>query len=129
MSARIVAILGLIALLSTSACAASSAPSFSDGRASEAAPPRQGLAPPAAPAAAPAARQAPGGAAASGAAAGSQADQMQQNLPSLDRMIIRTVTMTIAVGDVQDIFHKVEQLATEQRGYLSGSQIRQDGDR
>jgi hypothetical protein len=44
-------------------------------------------------------------------------------------MIIRTVTMTIAVTDVTDVFHKVEQLATEQRGYLSGSQIRQDGDR
>jgi hypothetical protein len=131
MSARIVVILGLIAILSTSACAAaSSTPSVSDGRASEAAPPR--AAAPPAPAPAQAARpQAPGGGtAASGAAANSQAaDQLQQNLPSLDRMIIRTVTMTIAVTDVQDVFRKVEALASEQRGYLSGSQIRQDGDR
>jgi hypothetical protein len=135
-STRIVALLGLIgliAVLSTSACAAaSSTPSFSDGsRASEAAPPRVAAAPPA-PAPAQAARPAApsGGTAASGAAAASsQADQLQQNLPSLDRMIIRTVAMTIAVSDVQDIFHKVEQLASEQRGYLSGSQIRQDGDR
>jgi hypothetical protein len=136
MSARIVALLGLvglIAVLATSACAAaSSTPSFSDGsRASEAAAPRVAAAPPA-PAPAQAARPAApsGGTATSGAAAASnQADQLQQNLPSLDRMIIRTVTMTIAVTDVQDIFHKVEQLASEQRGYLSGSQIRQDGDR
>jgi hypothetical protein len=44
-------------------------------------------------------------------------------------MIIRTVTMTIAVGDVTDVFHKVEALAGEQKGYLATSQIRQDGDR
>jgi hypothetical protein len=44
-------------------------------------------------------------------------------------MIIRTVTMTIAVKDVQATFQQVEQLAAEQQGYLSGSQIRQDGDR
>lgn len=44
-------------------------------------------------------------------------------------MIIRTVNMTIAVGNVQEVFRQVEQLAGEQRGYISGSQIRQDGDR
>lgn len=126
MSARIVAILGLIALLSTSACAAASSPTSSQdrGRAEESAP---RVAAPAAPQLAASAprQQAPGG----GAAANQAADQAQQNLPSLDRMIIRTVTMNLAVGNVQETFHKVEQLVAEQRGYLAGSQIRQDGDR
>lgn len=59
------------------------------------------------------------------------ADLAQQgaNTPAADRMIIRTVNMTIAVGDVTDVFHKVEALVGEQNGYLAGSQIRQDGDR
>src|SRR4051812_14031763 len=129
MSARIVAILGLIAVLASSACAASPSSGLSSadrGRADEAAP--RAVAP-AAPAAAPAPKQqAPGGGAAA-SAANQVADQTQQNLPSLDRMIIRTVTMTLAVGNVQEAFHKVEQLVGEQNGYLAGSQIRQDGDR
>jgi hypothetical protein len=127
MSARIVAILGLIALLSTSACAAASsptsAPAVSPARSEEATASR---------AAAPAAPPAPGAVAAprqAAAGAANQSDQAQQNLPSLDRMIIRTVTMTIAVGDVQETFHKVEQIVAEQNGYLAGSQLRQDGDR
>jgi hypothetical protein len=122
MSARLVAILGLIALLSTSACAAS--PSTTGGRAEQ-----ESASRPAAPAAAPApaARQAPGGAA--GAAANQAADQAQQNLPSLDRMIIRTVTMSIAVGNVQETYRQVEQIVAEKNGYLANTQIRQDGDR
>jgi hypothetical protein len=44
-------------------------------------------------------------------------------------MIIRTITMTIAVGNVQESIKKIEQLASAQRGYLSGTSIRQDGDR
>ena len=128
MSVRMVAILGLIAVLSTSACAASSSPTASrdQGRADETAESR--AAAPAAPApqtAASAPRQAPGG----GPAANQAADQAQQNLPSLDRMIIRTVTMTLAVGNVQETFRQVEQVVGEQNGYLAGSQIRQDGDR
>src|SRR6478672_13774476 len=82
MSARIVAILGLIAMLSTSACAAARAPSFtsSDGAArSEAVPPAAPPAPAPAssaaapvPGAAPAQKQASGG----GAAADAQANQL-----------------------------------------------------
>ena len=37
--------------------------------------------------------------------------------------------MMLAVGNVQEAFHKVEQIVGEQNGYLSGSQIRQEGDR
>ena len=127
MSARLVTILGLIALLSTSACAAASSPTASQERGrAEASDAR--IAQPAAPApknAASAPReQAPGGAAANQAA-----DQAQQNLPSLDRMIIRTVTMNLAVGSVQETFQKVEQLVAEQSGYLAGSAIRQENDR
>jgi hypothetical protein len=128
MSARIVAILGIIAILSTSACAASSsAPaSQSQDRASEAAPARApAAAAPPRPAAAPAA----GGASANQAAQARPADAVQQELPSFDRMIIRTVTMTLAVGNVQEAFHTVEQIVAEQNGYLPSSQIRQDGDR
>jgi len=128
MSVRIVAILGLIAVLSTSACAASPSSGLSSadrGRtesseARPAAPPR--------PAAAPAPQQAPGGGT-TASAANQAADQVQQNLPSLDRMIIRTVTMTIAVGNVEESFRQVEQLVSEQRGYLSGTSVRQEGDR
>lgn len=119
MSARLVAVLGLIALLVTSACAAASSPAAKGQTASESAPRTAG-----APAAAPAPQRA-----ASGGAAQGQADQAQQNLPSLDRMIIRTVTMTIAVGDVESAFHQVEQIVSEQQGYVAGSQLRQDGDR
>jgi hypothetical protein len=128
MSARIVAVLGLIAVLSTSACAASPQAGTSADRGrvetaesravAPAAPP-----PPGAPASAPAPRQAAGG------AANQAADQVQQNLPSFDRMIIRTVTMSLAVGNVQEAFRQVEQVVNEQQGYLAGSQIRQDGDR
>jgi hypothetical protein len=127
MSVRIVAILGLIAVLSTSACAASSSPMASDERsrpqestASRAVAP---AAPPP-PGAAPAPKQAAGG-----GAAGNQADQLQQTVPNFDRMIIRTVTMTLAVGNVQEAFRQVEAVVGEQKGYLAGSQIRQDGDR
>jgi hypothetical protein len=127
MRARLLAILATLltaGLLSTTACAAS--PTSTASRPGEAASsaPKAVAAPPApAPAAAP--RQAAGGAANQATAA----DQAQQNLPSLDRMIIRTVTMTIAVGNVQEAFKQVELLAAEQGGYLSGTQIRQDGDR
>jgi hypothetical protein len=134
MSVKFVAILGLIAVLSTSACAASSSPSSSEGGRGlqGASPPRPAAieAPPAKPAAPAQVRQpAPGGGTAASGAAADPADQLQQNLPSADRMIIRTVNMTIAVGNVQEVFRQVEQLAGEQRGYISGSQIRQDGDR
>jgi hypothetical protein len=127
MSGRIVAILGLIAIFSTSACAASSSPSANQdrGRAGESESRAVPAAAPPAPASAPAPKQA----AASGGAAANPADQAQQTVPSLDRMIIKTVTMTLAVGNVQDAFHQVETVVSEQHGYLAGSQIRQDGDR
>lgn len=125
MNVRIIAVLVLCALLVTSACAAASPTSTADrGRTTESAAPKAVA--PSAPGQAAAARPATGGAAGNAAPA---AEQAQQDLPSFDRMIIRTVTMTIAVGSVQDAFRQVELLAAEQQGYLSGSQIRQDGDR
>jgi Domain of unknown function (DUF4349) len=126
MRAPLVAILTLVlsaALLTTSACAAN--PNLSQARSEEsAARPAAIQAPGAVPPAAPAAKQA-----GSGGAANQAADQAQQNLPSLDRMIVRTVTMTIAVSNVQESFKKIEQLVSAQRGYLAGTSIRQDGDR
>ncbi|MCC7367497.1 MAG: DUF4349 domain-containing protein [Chloroflexi bacterium] len=124
MRARIVAILALLltaALLTTTGCAAS--PSASPPRTAEsAASAPKSAAAPAAPAPAAVSRPASGG-------ANQPADQAQQNLPSLDRMIVRTVTMTIAVPNVQEAYNKVEALAAAQRGYLSGTRIRQEGDR
>ena len=127
MNARIIAVLVLSTLLLTSACAAASPATTADrGRAAEsAAAPRPAAAPAAPPAPAAAARPASGG----GANTGAAADQAQQNLPAFDRMIIRTVTMTIAVANVQESFRQVEQIVAEQKGYLSGTQIRQEGDR
>ena len=61
---------------------------------------------------------------------GSPADAAAQpNLPPTDRMIIRTVSMTIGVSNVQDAYREVERIATEQGGLIAGSQVRQDGDR
>src|SRR3712207_3150429 len=76
------------------------------------------------PGAAPAPARAPGG----GAPANADTSQ-SQNLPSADRMIIRTVNMTIAVQDVQEAFRLAERVANEQGGLIAGSQMRQDGER
>jgi hypothetical protein len=122
MNARVIVILALVALLATSACAAASSPSSAVAPAESSG----GRAAPAPAAAPPAPRQQ---GAAAGAASNAQADQTQPSVPSLDRMIIRTVTMTIAVDNVQDVFHKVEALAASQNGYVASSQMRQDGDR
>ncbi|MDP8922339.1 MAG: DUF4349 domain-containing protein, partial [Chloroflexota bacterium] len=62
-------------------------------------------------------------------AQGSADAALAQNLPSLDRMIIRTVSMTIAVQNVQEAFRQAERIANEQGGLVAGSQLRQDGDR
>lgn len=50
-------------------------------------------------------------------------------LPSLDRMIVRTVNLTLAVASVQQAVRDVERLAAEQGGLIAASQVRQDGDR
>jgi hypothetical protein len=44
-------------------------------------------------------------------------------------MIIRTVTMTISVANVQEAYRQVERIVAEQNGLIAGSQMRQDGDR
>ncbi|HZS03185.1 MAG TPA: DUF4349 domain-containing protein [Chloroflexota bacterium] len=88
---------------------------------------------PAAPAA-PAAR--PGGAAAADSARGASAPAAiegqaapAQALPSLDRMIVRNVSMTLVVANVVEAYHQIEQIALEQGGLVAGSQVRQEGDR
>jgi hypothetical protein len=54
---------------------------------------------------------------------------LAQALPSLDRMIIRTVTMTLVVPNVAEAYRQVEQIAAEQGGLVASSQVRQEGDR
>ena len=44
-------------------------------------------------------------------------------------MIVRTINLTLVVGNVQEVYRQVERLAAEQGGFVAGSQVRQDGDR
>jgi hypothetical protein len=44
-------------------------------------------------------------------------------------MIVRTITLTLSVPNVQDAYHAVEQIAAEQGGLVASAQIRQDGER
>ena len=44
-------------------------------------------------------------------------------------MIVRTINLTLVVGNVQDTYRQVERLAAEQGGYVAGSQVRQEGER
>jgi hypothetical protein len=61
---------------------------------------------------------------------GQAADQAPaQTLPSLDRMIVRTVTLSLIVPDVQEAYRQVERIAAEQGGLIGASQVRQEGDR
>ncbi|HEY7064336.1 MAG TPA: DUF4349 domain-containing protein [Chloroflexota bacterium] len=86
-------------------------------------------------AAAPAAPGVPGAPAAPAAPASGAASTvggqggLAQALPSLDRMIIRTVTMTLVVPNVAEAYRQVEQIAAEQGGLVASSQVRQEGDR
>lgn len=107
-------VLGLLVVLIGAACS----PSTSGPASQSSAKPTESDAKPAA--AKPAAPAQP---------AAASADAAQQTLPELDRMIVRTVTMTISVVDVQEAYRQVERIAIEQRGLIAGSQIRQDGDR
>ncbi|MBA2450891.1 MAG: DUF4349 domain-containing protein [Chloroflexi bacterium] len=70
-----------------------------------------------------------GAAAVAGAPAAAPVEMAQQGLPGLDRSIIRTVTMTISVTNVQDAYRQVERIAIEQGGLVAGSQVRQEGER
>ncbi len=132
MPMRTLTIVSLLSLVISGACAASpsSAPAKSAEVASSDAPASSSgaTADVVRPAAAPAqARAAAPGAPPTGAA--SAAEAAQQNLPGLDRMIIRTFTLTLGVGDVQEAYRLVERIALEQGGVVAASQIRQDGDR
>ena len=131
MRTRALTLLSLLSLVVAAGCA-STTTSSSPGQQAEVA--SSGAAdssqPPAAKAAAgPAQARAGGGVAAAPAAAPAAADAAQQNLPRLDRMIIRTVSLTIGVTDVQEAYRQVERVALEQGGLIAGSQIRQEGDR
>jgi hypothetical protein len=44
-------------------------------------------------------------------------------------MIVRSVTLTLAVADVGEAYHLVEKVAIEQGGIIAGSQFRQEGER
>jgi hypothetical protein len=62
------------------------------------------------------------------AAIGGQAAPAQA-LPSLDRMIVRNVTMTLVVPNVVEAYRQVELIAAEQGGLVAGSQVKQEGER
>ena len=44
-------------------------------------------------------------------------------------MIIRTVTLSLLVPDVQEAYRQVERIASEQGGLIGASQVRQEGER
>ena len=138
MRMRALAIVSLFSLIVTGACASTLKQSSSSSPAKPAEVASSGAADAAGPAttSGPAAQRAGGVAGAPAAApapppnmAGAPAEAAQQNLPRLDRMIIRTVSMTIGVANVQEAYRQVERIAAEQGGMIAGSQIRQDGDR
>jgi hypothetical protein len=84
--------------------------------------------PPAAPAAqAPAANDS-GRASGAASAVGGQAGQVVA-LPSLDRLIIRNVSMTLVVPNVVEAYRQIELIAAEQGGLVAGSQVKQEGER
>jgi uncharacterized protein DUF4349 len=60
---------------------------------------------------------------------GAPADAAQQTLPGLDRMIVRTVSMTLGVADVAEAYRQAERIALERGGIVAGSQVRQEGER
>jgi len=74
-----------------------------------------------------AAPAAPASTASSPSAAAAQAPVAA--LPSLDRLVVRNVSLTLVVPNVQDAYRQVERIAADQGGVIAGSQIRQDGDR
>ena len=132
---RALTLAGLLSLVIAAGCA-SATTSSSPGKHAEVA--SSGLAdsaerPAATAAAGPAQARSAAGVAGAPAAApappGAPADATQQNLPRLDRMIIRTISMTIGVGNVQEAYRQVERIAVEQGGLIAGSQIRQEGER
>jgi hypothetical protein len=51
------------------------------------------------------------------------------NLPPLDRMIIRNVTMMLSVDDVSQAFQQVEMIAASVGGSVTGSSLKQEGER
>ena len=135
MSKRFALLTSLLGLIVGTACGAPvSIPlPFRDsatGASSESTAPRPGPAVAEAPRALPTPVAPAAARAAAPATAGAPADTSQAGrLPGLDRMIIRTVNMTISVGNVQDAYREVERVAAEQGGLIASSQIRQDGDR
>lgn len=124
MPTRYLTVIGLLSLVLGAACASgASAPSTSQEKSSSAAKPAtSSTGGDTASAPQPAAQRAP----ASGAA---PADAAGQNLPSVDRMIIRTASMTIGVANIQEAYQLVERIALEQGGLIAGSQMRQEGER
>ena len=115
MSTRLLAAIGTLVLVLGAACSAATAP----------APPN---APSAGESAAPRSSAPPGSASGSPSSA-SDASQQAQALPSLDRMIVRNVSLTLVVANVAETYRHVEQVAAEYGGFVASSQFRQEGDR
>ncbi|MFN8522129.1 MAG: DUF4349 domain-containing protein [Chloroflexota bacterium] len=115
----LLAVAAALTLILSSACAAAreptSRPAVDEAR------PATGAAPAAAP------PQAPRPAALAAPTAG--VVESQAKLPSTDRMIIRTVSITIGVTNVAEAHRFVESVAADAQGIVASSQMRQDGDR
>lgn len=79
------------------------------------------------PAGAPAPSAADGASARSAAAPAAASPAQGLTVPTLDRMIIRTVTINMTVEKVADAYRQVELIATEAGGTVATSSIKQDG--
>jgi hypothetical protein len=113
MAARPLVALALLALLAGAACAPSAPPANQQAVGGQARPPADGTR----------------GQSVQAVANAPDASQQAQGLPAIDRMIVRTITLTLSVANVQDAYHQVQQIATEQGGLVANAQIRQDGER
>ena len=118
---RLITIVALASLVAGTACAASTTGQPSARQDADTRPAAESSGG-AKPATAPAVPGAP--------VAAQSADAARQTLPStFERMIIRTVSLTLGVADVQDAYRQVERIASEQGGMVANSQVRQEGDR
>jgi hypothetical protein len=130
-------VLPAVVLLAIVAAACSTAPKFTEALSNQ-----RLAAPTAVPYANPAEARAAAPAApvsndsASGATAARPAAPAQSNggsaaavtLPPLDRMIIRTATLSLGVEDVARAFHEVETIADSMGGSVTSSTFKQDGE-
>jgi hypothetical protein len=128
MSRRLVLAIGLLALLLGAACSQGRAPAppSSPPSSTEATNSQQQSTPRASTSGGATNPSRPAG---SAPAAPPDAAAQNQALPGLDRLIIRQVSLLLAVPNTLEAYRQVEQIAADQGGFVAASQFRQEGER